>query len=169
MTDDLGTISLRYSLKYERTSKHPVERLWQAITTASDVSAWMGYPVTVDLRLGGEYRMDFRATGGGQMQCVICRVEPNRTFAYVHGHSYCEWSLEPAADGCRYTFVQNGLVDRGEGEEELVAGWHGFFDQFDDYLDGMPLDLPKHQATWERLKTPYRQRLEALRSASTVA
>jgi uncharacterized protein YndB with AHSA1/START domain len=169
MNEDLGTISLCYSVKYERSSRHSAERLWQAITSPGEVSKWMAYPVTIDLRPGGEFSMDFRTTGGGEMRCVICRIEPGRAFAYVFEQSVCEWTIEAADEGCRYTFVQSGLADRGEREEELAAGWHGFYDQLDEYLDGIPLDLEKHRARWLERLPAYRERLRAVLPPAAMA
>jgi uncharacterized protein YndB with AHSA1/START domain len=161
MNDELGEISVCYSVKYVRRSRHPVARLWRAITDSNEVSAWMGYPTSIDLRPGGVFAMDFRKTDGSVMDCVIFRVEPEEVLAYAWERSVCEWTVEPDGEGSRYTFIQNGLPDRGDGEEELVAGWQGFFDQLDEYLDGVPLDVQKHEATWERRKEPYRDLLAA--------
>ncbi len=59
----------------------------------------MGAPAKVDLRVGGDYFVDFHGNG---------------------------------ESGCRYTFVHNGLTDRGvdADEEGLPAGWHEFFDRW---------------------------------------
>ncbi|OAI40136.1 hypothetical protein AYO38_06405 [bacterium SCGC AG-212-C10] len=169
MDDNLGTISLCYAVRYERTSRHSADRLWKAISRAEEVSAWMDYPASIDLQLGGAYFVDFSKASEGEIAGVICRLEPGRVLGYVWGWSVCEWTIEADGDGCRYTFIQNGLADRGEGEEGLIAGWHGFFDQLDEYLDAIPLDLARHRATWNERKAPYRSLLRAKLPAADEA
>ena len=56
---ELGEITRCYSLRYERRSKHPPERLWRAITDPGELSRWMSYPARVELRIGGDYFVDF--------------------------------------------------------------------------------------------------------------
>ena len=63
--NELGEITRCYSLRYERRSKHSPERLWRALTDQSELSRWMSYPARVDLRVGGDYAVDFSRTGEG--------------------------------------------------------------------------------------------------------
>ena len=55
MTSHLGTITPCYTVFFERQTRHSVSRLWAAITNAEETSRWMGYPVRIDLRHGGEW------------------------------------------------------------------------------------------------------------------
>ncbi|MEO8540422.1 MAG: SRPBCC domain-containing protein, partial [bacterium] len=136
---DLGTLTHCYSIRYDRTSKHSAERLWRAITDPTEVTSWMQYPATVDLRVGGDYRVDFSKTNSGLLDGVIVAIEPARLLRYAWGTTIVEWTIEPAAQGCKHTFLQTGLPDRGPGEEQLVAGWHAWFDDLDTFLDGRSL------------------------------
>ncbi len=104
---DLGEISRCYTMTFERTSKHPVAKLWRSITEADEVTRWMTYPARIDLRIGGDYHVDFSRSEGGELDGVIVRVEPERTLAYVWGMSVLEWRLEPGDGGCRCTFVHH--------------------------------------------------------------
>jgi uncharacterized protein YndB with AHSA1/START domain len=160
-SEDMGEITACYMVSFKRDSKHSAERLWQAITDADEVSSWMDYPARVDLRVGGEWNVDFSRTDDGGIPGVIVKVEPERVLAYVWGWSVIEWSIEPTDNGCRYTFVQNGLADRGEDEEGLAAGWHGFLDQLEAHLAGEPVSIEAGKARWEERKEPYRKLLEA--------
>ena len=67
MTDRLGKITRCYTIRYDRHSKHSPSRLWAAITRADEVSAWMDYPAKIDLRVGGEWHVDFGRTGDGEL------------------------------------------------------------------------------------------------------
>ena len=160
MTEErLGTITPCYRIAFQRTSRHSPARLWAAITTSSEVSAWMGYPAAVDLRVGGGWHVDFSKTGGGDFPAVIVRIEPEQALAYVLELSVVEWRIEAVGDGCRYSFVQSGLPDRGDNEEVLCAGWHAFLDQLDNYLDGATLETTEQPDNWEQLKSAYRELL----------
>jgi uncharacterized protein YndB with AHSA1/START domain len=161
MNDELGTITLCYTITFDRTSKHPAKRLWRAFTEPAEISKWMDYPARVDLRPGGDYFIDFSRTHQGALDGVIVRVEPERRFSYLWGWSLCEWTLEDMpGNGCRYRFVQNGLADRGDGEEGLAAGWHEFFDRFDLHLDGRYIGEAEQKSRWEGLQPRYLERLD---------
>jgi uncharacterized protein YndB with AHSA1/START domain len=160
MNDErLGTITPSYTIAFKRASRHSPARLWRAITTGSEVSAWMGYPAKVDLRVGGGWFVDFSRTGGGDLPGVIIRIEPEQVLTYAENLSVIEWRIEAAGEGCRYSFVQSGLPDRGDGEEVLCAGWHAFLDQFEGYLDGATPGSDDEDPNWERLKSFYKEQL----------
>ncbi|HTK98199.1 MAG TPA: SRPBCC domain-containing protein [Pseudomonadales bacterium] len=162
MNNGIGEISLCYTVTFERKSKHSAKRLWAAITDAREVGQWMNYPARVDLRVGGEWNIDFSATNDGVLPGIIVRVDPERVLTYVWGLSVVEWTLEDQPHGCNYRFVHAGLADRGvdADEEGLPAGWHDFLDQFDHHLDGAHLTAKDRTANWERLKPMYRERLD---------
>lgn len=164
MTDDIGEITKCYTVTFKRRSKHDAARMWRAITEPDEIASWMGGPAKVDLRPGGGYSVDFQGDGDHDLDGIIVRVDEGRKLGYVWGWSYAEWVLEDTEDGCSYTFVQNGLTDRGEDadEEGLAAGWHEFFDRLDEHLDGVMRTDQEHQKRWHELKPPYRAQLDAV-------
>jgi hypothetical protein len=118
-------------------------------------------PAHIDLRVGGTWKIDFDVEKGSYLDGIIIGVEPERRLAYAWGLSVCEWTIDDSADGCLYTFVSNGLTDRGEGEEGLAAGWHSFLDQLDMHLDGVPFTKEDRAVHWEELHAPYVELLNA--------
>lgn len=168
MSEDIGTISKCYTVIYKRESSHSAERLWQAITDPVEVGSWMGGLANVDLRVGGRYEIAFTGEGG-VLDGILVRVEDSVRLGYVWGWSYVEWLIESLPRGCRYTFVQNGLADRGEDEEGLPAGWHEFFERLADHLDGTRRTDEEHRARWIALKPPYRAQLDAVIRGGTPA
>jgi uncharacterized protein YndB with AHSA1/START domain len=156
---DLGEITRCYSLRYERRSKHSPERLWRAITDPGEVSRWMSYPARIDLRVGGDYFVDFSRTDQGSLDGVIVRIEPGQKLAYVWGLSVVEWTLEPDGDGCRYAMVHHGQAPREIPDEEgLAVGWHQFLEDFAAHLRG-EAPSAKFDLTTE-LARAYRKRLD---------
>jgi uncharacterized protein YndB with AHSA1/START domain len=164
MSEDLGVITRCYTVTFERRSRYSPSRLWRAITSPDEVAAWMSGPAKIDLRVGGEYVVDFHGDGKDGLDGLVVRVEAERKLGYVWGWSYHEWVIEEDGDGCRYTFVHNGQADRGEDadEEGLPAGWHVFFDGLDDHLDGVVRTEAEHRARWHALKPAYRRQLDAI-------
>ena len=160
MTEDLGEITTCYTVTFHRTSKHAPARLWRALTDPDELGIWMEAPAKVDLRVGGEYFVDFHGNGKRGLDGVIVRLEAERNLAYVWGTSVCEFTISDGGDGCTYTFVQTGLADRGQGEEGLAAGWQGFFDQLDMTLDGRSFDRDVEAEKWERRKPAYAAMLD---------
>jgi uncharacterized protein YndB with AHSA1/START domain len=162
MTDDIGEITKCYTVTFKRTSKHSAARFWRAITDPDEVEKWMGGPSVVDLRVGGDWRVDFDGDGKNVLDGIIVRVEEQKRLGYVWGWSYAEWEIEDGDGGCSYTFVQNGLTDRGvdADEEGLAAGWHEFFDRLDQHLEGTYRTEEEHTARWQELKPAYRKQLD---------
>jgi uncharacterized protein YndB with AHSA1/START domain len=162
MNDRLGTVTRCYTVTFDRHSKHSPARLWAAITRSEEVSAWMGHPATVDLRVGGAWHVDFGRTGEGELPGVIVRVEPEQVLSYAWGLSLCQWTIAPAGAGCDFTFVHAGLAFRDiDDDEGLAAGWHSFLDRLDLHLDGRDMSEPERQARWNALKPDYRKLLDA--------
>lgn len=169
MTDELGTITPCYTITFKRRSKHPAARLWRALTSPREVARWMDGPIEIDLRVGGSFTV-FAETENPE-ECVIVRVEPERVLTYVWGMhrpdawgnmtSVVEWVMEDTDDGCSYTFVHSGCADRGEGEEGLAAGWHGFLDQLDHHLNDETWTSDESEARWKQLHAPYKEQLQA--------
>jgi uncharacterized protein YndB with AHSA1/START domain len=154
---EMGEITCSYDLRFERKSKHSAERLWRAITEPGEVGHWMNYPARIELRVGGDYCVDFSRTSDGSLDGVIVRLEPARKLAYAWGLSVVEWTLEPDGEGCRYTMVHAGLR-RDLANEELVAGWHLFLDDFAGHLEGAHPSTTR--ARDSELRFSYKERLD---------
>lgn len=155
---ETGAITRCYSLRYERASAHPVARVWGAITEGGEVSRWMGYSARVDLRVGGEYFVDFSRASPENLDGVIVAVEHEALLRYVWGLSVIEWKLVAAGAGCSYTFVHHGMPRRDIPDEEGVAvGWHAWLDSLERVLTaGRPGTVAENAADYERLSGLYR-------------
>lgn len=161
--NDLGEITPCWTVTFRRTSKHPPARLWAAITDSEQVSKWWRSPARVDLRIGGEYRVDFREGGGG-LEGVIVRLEPLRRLAYVWGVSVIEWSIEPSGDGSRYTFMDHGNPGPPAGadwtSEGVAGGYHQGLEGLEAIMDGQ--EVAADSAEWRRLQDIYRPYIERI-------
>lgn len=155
---NLATFVDRYTMKHVRVYPHPVERVWEAITDTQSISAWMGFPVTVELRVGGICKWGH---DGAYFTTEIIRIEPMTLIE--HGspgdpfpdRGYMRFELSPHPDGCRLDFTQHFPREFRQGEVEgdlggdlpggpdtpwrpgFVGGFHAAFDGLGRLLDGM--------------------------------
>ncbi len=158
----LGAIGRCYSVTFQRCTPHAPARVWQAVTDPRGVARWMGYPARIDLRVGGQYVVDFEGPGKGGLDGVITRVECERTLRYVWGLAVVGWELEPHGGGCRYRFVHHGQNPRGIPDEEgLPAGWHVWLEDLECHLDGAGTPHQADSPRWRQLKRRYRPLLES--------
>jgi uncharacterized protein YndB with AHSA1/START domain len=94
------------------------EQVWPAVTRSSEVSAWFGAEVQIDVRPGG--RGVFRWPDGAERHAVVEAVEPGRRLAFrwlpfqrtADGDTVAvpptrvEITLDPVPDGTRVRVVE---------------------------------------------------------------
>lgn len=136
MAEPLAGITPEYCIEIERTYAHPVSEVWDAVTTAEGISAWMKYEATLDRRLGGRIFVDFKSEGN--LEGTVCEWVPERVFAYTWGLSVVRWVLEPCGGGTRLHFTNSHVTpDILMG---FAAGWHAFIDHLGPYLAGTTVE-----------------------------
>jgi uncharacterized protein YndB with AHSA1/START domain len=141
---DYGTIEMlddgRYVLRYERRLRHPIDKVWEALTEPREIEAWWAR-AELDLAEGGRARFQW-LNGDAVAEGRISRLEPGRTIEFdtdIHGRLL--WELLPDGDGTRLTLtVTAELPD--EHVASVRAGWHVHIDFLEDALDGKPVDWP---------------------------
>jgi uncharacterized protein YndB with AHSA1/START domain len=156
----LATFVDRYTMRHVRVFPHSIERVWDAITDDAQVSRWMGFPVVLDLRVGG--RCVWGPPKRVYFETEIARLEPTTRIEHAgvppSGDGYMLFELAPHADGTRFDFTHrfdpSGSWD--EVPDDLggdlpggadtpwrpgfVGGFHVMFDMLGNLLDGAPLD-----------------------------
>lgn len=167
MTDD-GTIDQRDGrvvFRYQRELRHPIDRVWRAITDPDELAQWLGTRPELELRVGGLYVMIHTSPDGATVQRVedrVVRVEPPRLFEHtfwreLNPSALVTWELTPSGDGTRLELTHE--LDRGDvesvaGQDSIVtimsrnaAGWHRLLDRVTALLDGagQPWELAAHQ------------------------
>ena len=136
MNDTLAIISPEFCIELEREYPYPVAQVWNAITTAEGISAWMKYETTLERRIGGRIFVDFKSQGN--LEGAVCAWEPERVFAYSWGLSVVRWVLEPCVGGTRLRFTNSHVTpDILMG---FAAGWHAFIDHLEPYLAGKTVE-----------------------------
>ena len=76
MSEDIGEITKCYTVKYERLSKHPVSRMWDAITDPEAISDWL-MPTDFAPRLGHKFQFRTKPAPGfdGIVHCEVIELD----------------------------------------------------------------------------------------------
>jgi uncharacterized protein YndB with AHSA1/START domain len=141
---DYGSIETlddgRYVLRYERLLKHPIERVWAALTDPQQMEEWWAR-AEVELTEGGRARIEW-LNSDAVAEGHVTRLEPRRLIEFdTEPHGRLLWELQPDGDGTQLTLtVTNAIPD--EYRAQTLAGWHVHLDFLEDALDGRPVDWP---------------------------
>ena len=144
---------INYALRIERIFDAPRESVFRAWTEAEQLAQWFHFTddwkievVEIELRVGGGYRVGWRAPDGGMWYELAefreirpperlvhtCRVdEPgsrgDETLVTIEFHE--------EAGRTRVVLVQEGY-HRAEQRDAHQRGWPGFLDQLENFLRG---------------------------------
>lgn len=136
-------------IERERTLRHPVERVWAALTTAEGLAQWFGSAAEIDLRPGG--RAYFRWDDLGQETvATITVVDPPHRLAFSWPiddrpgddvpRTLVTFTLEPVADGTRLRLVESGFARAADdaarsAHQANSHGWTAELGDLESYLD----------------------------------
>ncbi|MBB5079164.1 SRPBCC domain-containing protein [Nonomuraea endophytica] len=137
------------TIEREVVLRHPVERVWAALTTAEGLSRWFGSVAEIDLRPGG--RAYFRWDDLGQESlATVDVVEAPHRFAFRWGieglpgedapRTLVEFTLEAVAEGTRLRLVESGFAQAAAdvartAHQANSQGWDAELGELRDYLD----------------------------------
>ncbi|HUV96105.1 MAG TPA: SRPBCC domain-containing protein [Acidobacteriaceae bacterium] len=130
--DSIASVETIYRLDWERAYPQSLERVWHAISSAEEISAWMKFPTQLEPRVGGKIHIEFSAEGS--LEGIVCNFESPHLLIYTWGDSLVNWKLEGDAAETKLHFSHVGV--RPELMAGLGAGWHAFLDQLEDHLTG---------------------------------
>ncbi|MCS7481075.1 SRPBCC family protein [Umezawaea endophytica] len=143
MSAKLETVDGRPVLRFERTVKHPVAKVWRAITEADHLAVW--FPASVDLELipGAAMRFTFpdQAPVDGSSTGEVLEVDPPEVFTFRWNNDVLRFELSSIDDGCLIRFTQvigGGRIAAGRN----AVGWDVCLDALDALLDGRGFEGP---------------------------
>lgn len=141
----------RGSIRFERRLAHPVERVWEAVTTSDGLAGWwLPFPatITVDLVVGGEISFAAPEFGEAAMTCEILEIDA--PYRLVHTHFdravTLTWELTPDGDGCVLRLTQDTPDIAAALAQGHIVGLHHSLDRLEPALDGTP-----EPWDWDRL------------------
>jgi uncharacterized protein YndB with AHSA1/START domain len=159
---DLGTVEHRGAtsvIRFERRLRHPVERVWRAITEPAEAIKWWG-KLDIDLTPGGKAVVEWQNTDDegtkAVMHGVITALEPPRVLE-IEGdiHGVVRFELTPDGEGTRLVFTST-LELPEEFRTKVLAGWHFHLDALSEALDGKAVDWPNWPYDrWEQIHEQY--------------
>ncbi|MEV4895957.1 SRPBCC domain-containing protein [Nonomuraea sp. NPDC055795] len=134
------------TIEREVVLRHPVDRVWAALTTAEGLSRWFGSAAEIDLRPGG--RAYFRWDDLGQESpATVTVVEAPHRFAFtwaIEGVdallTTVEFTLEEVPGGTRLRLVESGFAQAAAGvarsaHQANTHGWDAELADLESYLD----------------------------------
>ena len=143
MDDEDGVIRRdgdRYTLTFTRRLKHPVDKVWAALTVPERIADWLATAtISPGPGLGADFalhfiNLDYRMAG------KIVAYEPPRLIAWTWPDgdlpdSVVRFELEPDGAGCLLTLTQDR--QRLEHLHDVAAGWHTHLEGLSGAVDGV--------------------------------
>jgi uncharacterized protein YndB with AHSA1/START domain len=167
-TDDQVTLT------FERDLEHPLDKVWDHLTSNDKLSGWLSEDGTIELRKGG--RVSFN---DHEIESTIVDLDPPRVIEFGwSGKSWeggtVRWELTPADSGTKLVLTHRfdvmtpektaefkaahpDLPDGWEPRSSTLAGWHSILDAFARKLDGKPAG--DGMARWAELNDVYKERI----------
>ena len=156
---DYGTMEKRddgtYVLRYERRLRHPIEKVWTALTDPDRMEEWWARAAVLELAEGGRARIEW-LNSDAVAEGRITRLEPPSTIEFdTDIHGACCGSCGRDDDGTHLTLtVTNDIPD--EYRTSVMAGWHVHLDFLEEALDGKAVDWPNWpEDRWAELNDYY--------------
>jgi uncharacterized protein YndB with AHSA1/START domain len=146
----------RTTMRHERDYPHPIELVWDAVTTDEHLDAWMLPVSRVERRLGGTCSFSWGGPAEESIEGTVTAFDPPRLVRYTFGdeRDYLQFELMPIDSGTRLQFTQSFAPGSGTdaGEDDAYPGsdrpagddtpWRpGFVAGFHEMLDQLPLFL----------------------------
>lgn len=144
---NLGILERTFTIRLQRDLNHAPERVWKALTDDQEISAWMGYPSSLQPVVGAPIHIDFSPEE--PLDGIVIRVQEQSLLAYTWGDSVLTWTLKDFDRGVRLNFCHHHVAP--QFATGLAAGWHCFIDNLEAHLAGEAFtdrfeDLSEHYA-----------------------
>jgi uncharacterized protein YndB with AHSA1/START domain len=142
----------RSILRFERTFRHPPERVWKALTDPGEHRSWHPTPFELEPVVGG--KVNYLA--GGDVPEMppgeVTEYDPPHVLAHTWDDDLLRWQLRAHDDGC--VLVLTHTFDDHFKAARDAAGWHVCLDALSATLDG---EGPPHGEDGERLPSGWRE------------
>jgi uncharacterized protein YndB with AHSA1/START domain len=140
------------TLRLERQLRHPVEKVWRAVTEPAGLKAWFPFEVGYTSLEPGA-RIAFgepgSADGDEALQGEILEVDPPRLFAFTWGEDRLRIELRPDGDDVTELTFLHTFGDR-YGAASFASGWDTCLNTLALWLEGRDLNPGDMDAQHER-------------------
>ena len=151
-----------WTLVFVRDLRHPVEKVWSALTDPAQLAQWAPYTADRDLAAVGAARLSMiDGDRPVDLAGLVTEVDPPTLLAYAWGEDVLRWELEPTAGGTRLT-LRHTAAGR-DPLPKLAAGWHLCLVVADRLLAGDPIPpirgMDALDYGWSELNEAYGRKL----------
>ncbi|HLI79345.1 MAG TPA: SRPBCC family protein [Candidatus Binataceae bacterium] len=156
MDGSIKKVAEGYQLRFERHLKHPIEKVWNALTKSELSAQWLA-PAEIDLREGG--RVLIRFTNGDTVidGTVLALKPPNLLeYAWKDQREYrgpVRWELTSESSGTKLILTHTLPFTQTLKPHSFLAGWDSHLEQMVSALDGRP--IPWSRDRWQELYDEY--------------
>jgi uncharacterized protein YndB with AHSA1/START domain len=130
-------------LRGEMLIDAPTDAVYRSLTDSGEVSAWFGYPIEIEPRVGGRFAMG--GLDNDPHPALVVDLDPGRAMSVNWGPGgVVSWELASSGGKTRLTFVQSGF-DTDHPPFAAWTGWLGGLTQlrrFHELPDWTPIWLP---------------------------
>jgi uncharacterized protein YndB with AHSA1/START domain len=139
----------RPAILVDRRLRHPVQRVWEAITVPGLLAQWFPSEAEFELRPGGTVTFD---PDGEAYDGQVLTAEPPHRLEFTWEADRLEFTLTGAADGRTTDLTLVHAFDDLAGAASFATGWEGCLAALADVLSGRePVDPGRRPARHEEL------------------
>ena len=172
-----GSITVRF----DRRLRHPIERVWQALTDPDELRRWWG-DTELDPVEGGLFQLRWRNTDGNgnvaTLDGAITRIDPPRLLeisatwgstdpTQPGTRTHLTWELEPDGDHTLLHFTNT--VDTPAHDIPTAAGWHLHLDALAAVLSRTEVDITHPEPAFTPLQKAYTEKYGSPSNGSAEA
>lgn len=142
-----------YIARYDRPLKHPVEKVWRALTQNDQLVKWMPNLQIVDLKQDGTIKFNLNDGTGHSFDMKIRDYKENEVLEFEWGDGWVRFELHPKPEGCLLV-LKEFISTINDHTPKDLAGWHVCLDVLIDLLNGKSHAVfPKEN--WEKWYQKY--------------
>lgn len=138
--------------RFERSLKHPVEKVWAALTVNNKLEKWFSNLQVEDLRKDGTIRFNMNDGTGTSINIKITDFQENSVLEYEWGEGRVRFELYPKSEGC-LLILKEFIPTLNDHTPKDLAGWHVCLDVLSALLNGELMEFPKGE--WEQWYQKY--------------
>jgi uncharacterized protein YndB with AHSA1/START domain len=158
------------TIRFDRRLRHPIERVWQALTDPDELRGWWG-ETKLDPVAGGLFQLRWRNTDEhgnvATLDGAIARIDPPRLLEISAAwgttdpnqpgtRTHLTWRLEPDGDHTLLHFTNT--VDPSAPDIPTAAGWHLHLDALAATLSGADVDIAHPEPAFAPLQKAYTEK-----------
>lgn len=128
MLASIQQVDGRYTARFERHLKHPLDQVWSVLTDNDRLAEWFPQLRIDELREGGRIKFDMQ--DGTFKELTITDLAMHSVLGYTWGEDRVRFELYPEPEGCLLVLVEQLHKITGHTSKDL-AGWHVSLDVID--------------------------------------